>query len=348
MNILLKNARETKSLKTRELAQLSAIDQALISKFETGTRKPTKDQITKLASLLDIDYETLMIAWLKEKILHEIGQEELALKALKKVEEHLLSSQNVAPANHLIAFKKQLDIIEQLKLKTQPFDAVKSEAILEQLALEYTFESNRMEGNTLTLSETDLVINEGQTIAGKSMREHLEAINHNEAIAYIKSCVQLRTFATKDLLHLHQLLLRGIAPKEAGKYRTISITVKDKSFCPSEPVDIQKDMATLFDWYEGNRSSLHPVILAVIMKLKLFTIQPFINGNAKISRLLMNYILLQNDFQIATIKSDESSKLQYHQTLKTSLITTNQDDMIHFILQREKESLERFLKEGIL
>jgi len=348
MNILLKNAREAKSLKTRELAQLSTIDQALISKFETGTRKPTKDQIIKLASLLDIDYETLMIAWLKEKILHEIGHEELALKALKKVEEHLLSSQNVAPANHLTAFKKQLDIIEQLKLRTQPFDAVKNEAILEQLALEYTFESNRMEGNTLTLSETDLVINEGQTIAGKSMREHLEAINHNEAIAYIKSCVQRNTFLTKDLLQLHQLLLRGIAPKEAGKYRNISINVKDKSFCPSEPVDIQKDMSTLFDWYEGNRSSVHPIILAAIMKLKLFTIQPFINGNAKISRLLMNYILLQNDFQIVTIKSDESGKLHYHQTLKTSLTTPNKDDMIHFILQREKESLERFLKESIL
>ena len=80
MKTLIKNAREKKGLKTRELAHLMGIDQALISKFEAGTRKPTKEQVAKIASLLDIDYETLMVAWLKEKILYEIGQDEFALK----------------------------------------------------------------------------------------------------------------------------------------------------------------------------------------------------------------------------------------------------------------------------
>ena len=79
MKTLIKNAREKKGLKTRELAQLLSIDQALISKFEAGTRKPTKEQVVKIASLLDIDYETLMVAWLKEKILYEIGQNEFHL-----------------------------------------------------------------------------------------------------------------------------------------------------------------------------------------------------------------------------------------------------------------------------
>lgn len=86
MKSLIKNAREKKGLKTRELAHLLGIDQALISKFESGTRKPTKDQVVKLASLLEIDYETLMVAWLKEKILYEIGQDEFALKALQVAE----------------------------------------------------------------------------------------------------------------------------------------------------------------------------------------------------------------------------------------------------------------------
>ena len=81
MKTLLKNAREKKGLKTREVAQLLGIDQALISKFESGSRKPTRDQVIKLASLLEIDLETIMVAWLKEKILYEIGQDEFALKA---------------------------------------------------------------------------------------------------------------------------------------------------------------------------------------------------------------------------------------------------------------------------
>ena len=89
MKTLLKNGREAKALKTRELAQLMGIDQALVSKFETGSRKPTKEQIVKLSSILGIDYETLMIAWLKEKILYEIGDEHFALKALKEAEDEL-------------------------------------------------------------------------------------------------------------------------------------------------------------------------------------------------------------------------------------------------------------------
>src|SRR5687768_3884093 len=89
MKSLLKNAREAKGFKTRELAKLADIDQALISKFESGTRKPTKEQISKLAQLLEIDYETLMTAWLKEKILYEIGDEEFALKALLLAEQEI-------------------------------------------------------------------------------------------------------------------------------------------------------------------------------------------------------------------------------------------------------------------
>ena len=97
MKTLLKNGREKKALKTRELAQLMGIDQALVSKFESGARKPTKEQIIKLASILEIDYETLMIAWLKEKILNEIGEETFALKALKEAEDELKYHRIIAP-----------------------------------------------------------------------------------------------------------------------------------------------------------------------------------------------------------------------------------------------------------
>ena len=86
MNALLKNAREQKDLKTRELAQLIGIDQALISKFENGSRKPTKEQVKKLSEVLEIDYETLIIDWIKARILYEIKDEEFGLKALQLAE----------------------------------------------------------------------------------------------------------------------------------------------------------------------------------------------------------------------------------------------------------------------
>ena len=89
MKTLLKNAREEKGLKTREVAQLLSIDQALISKFESGTRKPTKEQIKKLSEILEIDYETLIIEWIKARILYEIKDEEFATDALKLAEQEI-------------------------------------------------------------------------------------------------------------------------------------------------------------------------------------------------------------------------------------------------------------------
>ena len=96
MRNLLKNAREKKGLKTRELAQLLSIDQALISKFESGTRKPTKAQVVKLASELEIDLEILMIAWIKERIIYEIRDENLALIAINQVREEIEKSYSVS------------------------------------------------------------------------------------------------------------------------------------------------------------------------------------------------------------------------------------------------------------
>ena len=186
-----------KILKTRELAQLIGIDQALISKFENGSRKPTKEQVKKLSEVLEIDYETLIIEWIKARILYEIKDEEFGLKALQLAEEE---------AVYNAAFKRKplsknlqaiLVDIDSLKKELDKFRQFDSFRIAQALELEYTFESNKIEGNTLTLRETDLVVNEGLTVSGKSMREHLEAINHQEAIGYIKQLLE-RNFSLNE------------------------------------------------------------------------------------------------------------------------------------------------------
>jgi transcriptional regulator with XRE-family HTH domain len=160
MKSLLKNAREAKGFKTRELAQLADIDQALISKFESGTRKPTKEQISKLAQLLDIDYETLMIAWLKEKILYEIGDEEFALKALLLVEQEIQNNKKQINSVLLSSFELFLDEIEVLKIQMQSLNHFELRQISKTLELEFIFNSIRLSGNSLTLEETRSVIND--------------------------------------------------------------------------------------------------------------------------------------------------------------------------------------------
>ena len=345
MKTLLKNAREQKGLKTREVAQLLGIDQALISKFENGSRKPTKDQVFKLASLLEIDFETLMVAWLKEKILYEIGNDEFALKAINIVSEEMNNNYVITKKSLSKNLSIILEEIDTLKAKLDQFRQFDSYRIAQALELEYTFESNRIEGNTMTLRETDLVINEGLTISGKSMREHLEVINHQEAIAYIKHLMDKNTSLNeREVLSIHNLILRGIMPEDAGRYRRVQVMIKGSSFMPPQPFMVPKEMEDFFIWFETNRNSLHPIVLAAELHERLVTIHPFIDGNGRTSRLVMNLILLQNGYVIANIKGDYDNRMRYYNALETAQTKNNKEDFLLFIAQIEKESLERYLE----
>jgi Fic family protein/DNA-binding XRE family transcriptional regulator len=345
MKILLKNAREQKGLKTREVAQLLGIDQALISKFENGSRKPTKDQVIKLASLLGIDFETLMIAWLKEKIIFEIGQDEFALKAMNMVREELENSYVAIKKTRSKNLLSILGEIDTLKAKLDKFRQFDSYRIAQALELEYTFESNRIEGNTLTLRETDLVINEGLTISGKSMREHLEAINHQEAIGYIKHLIEKNnSLNEREVLSIHNLILRGIMPEDAGRYRRVQVMIKGSSFMPPQPFLVSKEMEDFFIWYETHKNSLHPIVLAAELHERLVTIHPFIDGNGRTSRLVMNLILLQNGYVIANIKGDYDNRMRYFTALENAQTKNNKEDFLLFVAQIEKESLARYLE----
>jgi Fic family protein/DNA-binding XRE family transcriptional regulator len=344
MKTLLKNAREQKGLKTREVSQLLGIDQALISKFENGSRKPTKDQVVKLASLLGIDFETLMVVWLKEKIIYEIGQDEFALKAMNMVREEIQNNYVAVKkslSKNLLSILSEIDI---LKSKLDQFRKFDSYRIAQALELEYTFESNRIEGNTLTLRETDLVINEGLTISGKSMREHLEAINHQEAIGYIKHLMEKKTSLNeREVLSIHNLILRGINPEDAGKYRQVQVMIKGSSHLPPQPYLVSKEMEDFFIWYETNKNGMHPIVLAAEMHERIVTIHPFIDGNGRTSRLIMNLILLQNGYVIANIKGDYDTRMHYYNALETAQTKNKKEDFLLFIAQIEKESLERYL-----
>ena len=326
MKSLLKNAREQKELKTREVAQLLGIDQALISKFESGTRKPTKEQISKLAALLEIDYETLMIAWLKEKILYEIGNEEFALKALLLAEHEIQNNNKKLNPETFPSIKSLLDEIETLKNKILSFQHFDLHRISKILELEFISEINKMNGNSLTFQETKAVINEGLMIAGKNMQEHLEAVNLNDAIGYIKDINQKKLpISEKDLLAVHNLIFRGIKIENSGKYK-------------EEPIII-KEMNLFFNWYETNKNNMHPLLLATEAHLKIMSIGPFENGNIQIANLLMNWILLKSGFVFAVIKGNEEEINDYLSTLEFAQNKNDKSLFINYILQKEKENL---------
>ena len=336
MKTLLKNARELKQLKTRELAQLLNIDQALISKFESGTRKPTKEQVIKLAAILEIEYETIMTTWLKEKIIYEIGDENLALQALAEAQEEIKSIRNNSSNLVSKALQQLLDEVDLLKSKRERFRQFESDTVLKALELEFIFESNRLDGNTLSLAETEQVINKGITIAGKTMKEHLEVINHVEAISYVKGLSEKKTpFSEKELLAIHHFLARGIQLDDAGKYRkTALIDLKS-----TQPDQIAKEIEYFFIWYENHKNTVHPLILAAEAHLKVQLIQPFTTNNGKTSRLVQNLILLQQGYVITNNKGDHDNKLRYESTMSKG----DKEEFLLLIAQTAKDSLERYI-----
>lgn len=334
MKSLLKNGREQKGLKTREVAQILDIDQALISKFESGLRKPTREQVSKLAALLGIDYETIMITWLKEKILHDIEHEEFALKALAAAEEELKYQKSISKIKLSGALEKMLKEIDHLKAKFDKIAQNNFYEISQKSELEYTFESNRIDGNTMTLKETEMVINEGLTISGKSMKEHLEAVNHQEAIRFIKDLQKNNSFNERDLLAIHNLIQRGINP-ESGNYGKIAAT----SDTDPKTLMILKEIEEYFIWLEVNKNKLHPIVLAAEMHFRLLNIHPFNDANGKTSRLIMNLILLQKGYLIVNIKGDNENKKHYSKLVENN----DPEDFIFFIAQAEKENLEKYI-----
>ncbi|MEN9521855.1 MAG: hypothetical protein RL065_232 [Bacteroidota bacterium] len=343
----LKEARIKKGLMVREVAQALKIDQALVSKFEKGSRKPTRNQLPQLAEILSVEESKLKVLYLSAKILYELAHEENALEILQLAEEQIgyQVSSIIKKEEQDVELKKMMKGIDSAKKQLNKFRKFDSYRIAQALELEYTFESNRIEGNTLTLRETDLVINEGLTISGKSMREHLEAINHAEAVELVKDLVQKKiNFTERILLQLHHLVLKSIDAANAGKYRNVQVMIKGSKHLPPQPFLVPKQMEDYFIWYNKNKKVMHPVLLAAEMHERLVTIHPFIDGNGRTSRLVMNLILLQHGYVIANIKGDKTNRMVYYETLETAQTENSKTKFLKFIADTELNSLNNYLK----
>ncbi len=235
--------------------------------------------------------------------------------------------------------------LDQLKEKLNHLRQNSGEKVAKAFDIEYTYESNKIEGNTLTLQETALVVEKGLTIGGKSLNEHLEAVNHSQAIDFIKEIAQNEEPITEhNLLQIHSLILQGIDNKNAGKYRNVQVLISGAKHVPPQPFLVPKQMEDLFIWYNENKDHLHPVELSAEMHERLVTIHPFIDGNGRISRLLMNLILIQNGFPIAILKGDAESRLKYYGTLETAQIENNKQPFLDFIAENIEETMERIIK----
>jgi Fic family protein len=197
----------------------------------------------------------------------------------------------------------------------RPFSPEIIRKLDEQFTLEWTYNSNAIEGNTLSLRETDLVINRGLTIGNKTLKEHFEAINHKEGIQFLYDFVKKKKELDEEvILGIHKIILKNISDIDAGHYRNANVMIIGAVHLPPSAIKIPKLMVEFLEWYYEHKSKLSVVELAGWVHYKMVYIHPFIDGNGRTARLLMNLILIQNGYPPAVILNIDRKK--YYRALK--------------------------------
>ncbi|MCU0444790.1 MAG: Fic family protein [Microscillaceae bacterium] len=239
---------------------------------------------------------------------------------------------------------EQIDDLKKCLDSLRPLSQRQLEILEKALSVEFAYHSNRIEGNTLTLSETAIVIQEGMTIHGKSLREHNEAINHDFAYQYIKKIVEQKQELTENVIcTIHETILKNIIPEEAGIYRRVAVRITGTTYTPPNYLKVPQLMADMLDYYELNKNTLHPILLATYMHERILSIHPFVDGNGRTARLVYNLILLANGFPLAIVKGDKRTIKSYYLALKQAQLNQNLQYLNLFLGRNVKNALIEYL-----
>jgi Fic family protein len=213
----------------------------------------------------------------------------------------------------------------------------------EQLAIEWTYNSNAIEGSTLTLRETQLILEQGITIGGKSLREHFEVVNHREAIGLVESLAAKRDPITTGVVRqLHALVLARIDDENAGQYRQLPVRIAGAAHEPPPAWEVPAHMTDWAVWLaqeEAQRAG--PVELAAVAHHRLVSIHPFLDGNGRTARLVMNLVLLRAGYPPAIIA--RANRAQYYRALAVA-DRGNDTPLVNLVGRAAERSLMLYLE----
>jgi len=233
--------------------------------------------------------------------------------------------------------------LEQLN-QSRPLPATAVKKLREHFEIEMTYNSNGIEGNSLTLKETFLVIKEGITIKGKPLKDHLEATNHKEALEYLYDIAdheKKSTISEHLIKNLHQLVTQNIEKEWAGKYRTAPVIIGGAKHRPPDSLEVPHLMMALIKWLQKNQKKLHPVEIAALLHHKFVHIHPFFDGNGRTARLLMNLYLLMNGYPLVIILKNDRKK--YYRVLQEA-DDGKFEEYVRFIAESVDRSLTIYLE----
>jgi Fic family protein len=225
----------------------------------------------------------------------------------------------------------------------RPFNAHTSLQLRQYYRVGLTYASNALEGNTLTEAETKVVLEDGITIGGKPVKDHLEAIGHAKAFDLLYDLTQQATWTQADLLSLHQCVVAGINGAEPGQYCGKPVIITGSVYMPPPPADVPKRMTALTETHLPQWiNSAHPVTTAALAHHMLVNIHPFMDGNGRTARLLMNLLLLKASYPITVVPP--VLRPDYIATLDIAHTQGHCEPFIHFISHMVYEAAKDLLR----
>lgn len=236
---------------------------------------------------------------------------------------------------------QRIDALKRAIDNQRPFSATLVRSLHEKLLVEWTYHSNAIEGNTLTLSETKVVL-EGLTIGGKTIVEHLEAINHREAILFIEQIISSKGILTEyTIRNIHSLILQGIDKHNAGAYRQENVLISGASHIPPKHYEVATLMEHLITEYRTRWESFHPVVRAMLLHGEFVKIHPFIDGNGRTARLLLNFELIRWGYPPVIIRKEQ--RATYYAALNTAHTTMQYGPLLELVATALLESEKLWL-----
>lgn len=242
-------------------------------------------------------------------------------------------------------YKNKISEIDALNSAISDFRPLKKrelEELKEYYRIGLTYTSNALEGNSLTETETKIVLEEGITIGGKRLRDHLEAVGHSAAYDYMYVLARHAEIQQKDVCELHKLFYQKIDAQSAGKFRKEQVFITGTDFIPPPPSHIPDLMQQFFEKLPQLKKQLHPVEYAAQLHLNLVTIHPFVDGIGRTARLLMNVALMQAGYVITLIPAIVRS--DYIAALKIAQSANDPAPFVKFISTMVYESSTEYLR----
>lgn len=229
--------------------------------------------------------------------------------------------------------------VENNKYKEVKLNELLSKQLKKDLNIKWTYNSTGIEGNSYTLNQTRVLLAEGITIGGKRLVEHLEIIGHSEAIEYLEDTIENNVELTeREIKNIHSLVTKDIENVNSGAYRNNAVYISGSKHIPPQPYLVSEKMEELMFWYNNESKNIHPVEKAAILHGEFVSIHPFIDGNGRTARLLLNFELMKNNYPAIIIEIEEREK--YFDALEVGNLSGNWDKFTDFIKEKCEERID--------